>query len=73
MKTYRLTGIIAFFMVFLLLVGCSTMPDEVEVCYDINRDQKCDDDGTRINPNNYIVIDGIKTRVYIKDVSSLTD
>lgn len=66
-KTSRLISLFATSLVVVPLAGCNNDLDEVEVCYDLNYDLRCDDDGQRIDGDDYLVIDGRKTRIFIKD------
>lgn len=66
-KTSRLVRLFASSLVVVPLAGCGDDSNQVEVCYDKNYDLRCDDDGERIDPNDYLVIDGKKTRIFIKD------
>lgn len=66
-KTNRLVGLFASSMIVAPVAGCSDAPDEVEICYDLDYDMRCDDDGDLVMPGNYLVIDGKKTRIFIDD------
>jgi hypothetical protein len=44
------------------LTGCG---DNLDLCYDQNHDGLCDDDGSRYNPNSYVVING-KREAFLK-------
>lgn len=61
-KSKRLVGLFAAALLVMPTAGCA---NEIELCYDDNGDKYCDDDGSRYNPNSYVVIDG-KKEAYIK-------
>ncbi|MBD1372206.1 hypothetical protein IC620_07495 [Hazenella sp. IB182357] len=74
-KTKKLVGLFASSVLLVpMTVGCEDanatpdFDDDIELCYDNDRDELCDDDGTSYNPNNYLVLDGKKV-AYIKDQS----
>jgi hypothetical protein len=66
MRKLSLIGFIVSLLI-LSLVGCSTMPDKLQVCYDTNGDQQCDDGSGSVG-DDYLVIDGQKTRIYVKNI-----
>lgn len=66
-KTSRLVSLFATSLVVVPLTGCSDDGEEVEVCYDLNYDMRCDNGGERVQSDDYLVIDGKKTRIFIKD------
>ncbi|SEN46647.1 hypothetical protein [Lihuaxuella thermophila] len=66
-KSRRLVGLFAAAMLTVPAAGCDD--DGLELCYDNDADNYCDDDHSTYNPNNYVVINGKKV-AYIKDDSS---
>lgn len=65
-KTNRLMKLFAASLFVVPLAGCND-GEEVEVCYDLNYDNFCDNGGEYVNQDDYLVIDGKKTRIFIKD------
>lgn len=66
-KSRRLVGLFAAAMLAVPTAGCDD--DGIELCYDYDEDNYCDDDRSTYDPNNYVVINGKKV-AYIKDESS---
>ena len=48
------------------LAGCGD-DDTIAVCTDQNFDRYCDDDGSLYDSDSYVVIDGVKQRLYLKE------
>ncbi|MFC7439984.1 hypothetical protein [Laceyella putida] len=67
-KSKRLVQLFVAAMITVPLAGCGE--DDVELCFDDNRDGRCDDDGSYYDPNNYVVKKG-KRFAYIKSDSRL--
>lgn len=65
-KTHRLVSLFAASIVVVPLAGCDD-GEVVEVCYDLNYDNYCDNGGEPVQHDDYLVIDGKKTRIFIKD------
>lgn len=70
MVKQKIAGFIIFFMLMLTMMGCNSDPT-VQICYDTNNDYQCDDGSGAVNTNNYMVIDGKKSRIYLKETDSL--
>ncbi len=66
-KSRHLVGLFTAAMLVVPTTGCDD--DGIELCYDNDLDNYCDDDMSTYNPNNYVVING-KKAAYIKDDSS---
>lgn len=66
-KTSRLVSLFAASLVVVPLAGCGDDGEEVEVCYDLDYDNYCDNGGEVVHQDDYLVIDGKKTRIFIKD------
>jgi hypothetical protein len=66
-KSRRLVGLFAAALITLPLSGCD---DDIEICYDDNHDNLCDDDGSVIDSDSYVVINGQKIG-YVKNADSL--
>lgn len=66
-KTSRLVSLFAASLVAVPLTGCGNDGEKVEVCYDLNYDLRCDNGGERVRTDDYLVIDGKRTRIFIKD------
>lgn len=62
----RLVGLFLTTAMTVPLAACDG--NEIELCYDDDRNGLCDDDGTRYNPQNYVVIEG-KRAAFIKNDS----
>lgn len=62
-KTSRLLGMFVASAMVVPVAGCAE--DEVELCYDNDFDNYCDDDGSSYDPNSYVVING-KKEGYVK-------
>lgn len=69
-KSKRLVTLFAAAALMVPLAGCAE--DDIELCYDDNRDGKCDDDGSTYDADSYVVVDG-KTVAYIKNDSYVSD
>ncbi|MFD1422423.1 hypothetical protein ACFQ4J_01540 [Laceyella tengchongensis] len=67
-KSQRLVKLFAAAMVAVPLAGCGE--EDIELCFDDNRDRRCDDDGSYYDPDNYVVKKG-KRFAYIKPDSRL--
>ncbi|SHE95609.1 hypothetical protein SAMN05444392_105119 [Seinonella peptonophila] len=67
-KTKQLITLFVSALVVAPMSGCS--PDEeVGVCYDNDYDNYCDDSGKTYDKNSYVVIDGVKQRLFIDEDS----
>jgi len=62
----RLVGLFLATAMTIPLAGCDG--DEVELCFDQDRNGLCDDDNSKYNPQNYVVIEG-KRVAFIKNDS----
>lgn len=67
-KTGKLVGLFASSVVVAPLAGCDG-GEEVDICFDVNNDRRCDDSNEFVNSDDYLVINGKKTRIYITDDS----
>lgn len=67
-KSKRLVQLFVATMITLPLTGCGQ--EEIELCFDRNQDQRCDDDGSAYDPKNYVVKNGQRF-AYIKSDSPL--
>ncbi|WP_044641281.1 hypothetical protein [Risungbinella massiliensis] len=65
-KTKKLLTLFASVALMVPLAGCAD--DDIELCYDDNKDGMCDDDGSYYDKDSYVVVDG-KTVAYIKNDS----
>jgi hypothetical protein len=77
MKEDRSKQLVKWFAVAMMTVpavGCGVDADsyvvldgtqEIELCYDEDRNLRCDDDGSLYDPSSYLVIDG-KRIAYVK-------
>lgn len=65
-KTKKLVTLFTAAALMVPFAGCDD--GDLELCYDKDRNGLCDDDGSRYNPNSYVVIDG-KPVAYIKNDS----
>ncbi|WP_124728407.1 hypothetical protein [Staphylospora marina] len=58
-KTSKVVGLFAAALISLTVSGC-----DLDYCADDNKDRKCDEDGTPVDPNDWIEEDG--KRKYLK-------
>lgn len=66
----KMVGLFVSALVLTPLSGCgSGSANEIEVCYDNDYNNYCDDDDSFYDPNSYIVVDGVKQRIFVKESS----
>lgn len=58
-KTTRIVGLFTASLLVLPAAGCEDT-DNVELCFDEDYNNYCDDDNSSYDPNSYVVINGKK-------------